>query len=81
MQDYLARRLLYEVPTVLATTALVFIAMRIMPGDILAAMLGEEGAGLLSAADTTLVQSAEEEALAESSQWRMYLLAVLAQGH
>jgi len=47
MHKYLARRLVYAVPTVLGTTALVFLIMRIMPGDILAAMLGEEGAGFL----------------------------------
>jgi peptide/nickel transport system permease protein len=40
---------------VLGTTALVFVAMRIMPGDMLAAMLGEEGAGLLSEADRQIM--------------------------
>ena len=55
MHKYLARRLLYAVPTVIGTTALVFVAMRIMPGDMLAAMLGEEGAGLLSEADRQIM--------------------------
>jgi peptide/nickel transport system permease protein len=57
MQNYLARRLLYAVPTVLCTIALVFIVMRIMPGDILAAMLGEEGAGFLSEADRQIMMA------------------------
>ena len=55
MHRYLSRRLIYAIPTVLGTTALVFVAMRIMPGDMLAAMLGEEGAGLLSEADRQIM--------------------------
>ena len=48
MHKYVARRLIYAVPTILGITVLIFVAMRIMPGDILASMLGEEGAGLLN---------------------------------
>ena len=48
MHKYVARRLIYAIPTILGITVLIFVAMRIMPGDILASMLGEEGAGLLN---------------------------------
>jgi peptide/nickel transport system permease protein len=45
MRKYLARRLLIAVPTLLGVTVLIFVAMRILPGDPLAAISGE-GAGM-----------------------------------
>ena len=44
MRKYLAQRLLIAVPTLFGVTLLIFIAMRVLPGDPLAAISGE-GAG------------------------------------
>jgi peptide/nickel transport system permease protein len=43
VRRYLAQRLLIAVPTVLGVTLLIFIAMRVLPGDPLAAISGEGG--------------------------------------
>ena len=43
MRKYLAQRLLIAVPTLFGVTLLIFIAMRILPGDPLAAVSGEGG--------------------------------------
>src|SRR3989442_4396607 len=43
MRKYLAQRLLIAVPTLLGVTLLIFIVMRVLPGDPLAAISGEGG--------------------------------------
>ncbi len=43
MRKYLAHRLLIAIPTLLGVTLLIFIAMRVLPGDPLAAISGEGG--------------------------------------
>jgi len=43
MRKYLAQRLLIAVPTLLGVTLLIFTAMRVLPGDPLAAISGEGG--------------------------------------
>jgi peptide/nickel transport system permease protein len=43
MRKYLAQRLLIAVPTLLGVTLLIFIAMRVLPGDPLASISGEGG--------------------------------------
>ncbi len=45
MQRYLLRRVVYSVPTIVGITILIFIAMRVIPGDPLA-MIGNEGQGI-----------------------------------
>ena len=45
MRKYLAQRLLIAVPTIFGVTVLIFIAMRVLPGDPLSAISGE-GAGM-----------------------------------
>ena len=45
MRKYLVQRLLIAIPTLLGVTLLIFIAMRVLPGDPLAAISGE-GAGM-----------------------------------
>src|SRR5262249_59245721 len=45
VRKYLAQRLLIAVPTLFGVTLLIFIAMRVLPGDPLAAISGE-GAGM-----------------------------------
>src|SRR5262245_64627359 len=44
MPKYLARRLLIAIPTLVGVTLVIFIAMRVLPGDPLA-MISGEGAG------------------------------------
>lgn len=51
MQRYFLRRLLYGLLTLLGVSVIIFIVMRILPGDPLVAMFGMEGFMKLSAAD------------------------------
>jgi peptide/nickel transport system permease protein len=44
VQRYLLNRLIYSIPTIIGITILIFIAMRVIPGDPLA-MIGSEGQG------------------------------------
>src|SRR6185295_4149226 len=44
MRTYLARRLLLVVPTLLGGSIIIFVAMRLLPGDPLVAIFGLEGA-------------------------------------
>ena len=43
MRKYLAQRLLIAVPTIFGVTLLIFVAMRVLPGDPLSAISGEGG--------------------------------------
>src|SRR5499426_1795058 len=43
MRKYLAQRLLIAIPTIVGVTLLIFIAMRVLPGDPLSAISGEGG--------------------------------------
>ena len=49
MRRYLARRLLLVIPTVLGVTMVIFVAMRLLPGDPLVAIFGLEGARRMTA--------------------------------
>ena len=51
MQKYLLKRLMYGVLTVFGVSVIIFIVMRILPGDPLVAMFGMEGFMKLSEAD------------------------------
>ena len=42
MQTYLLRRTLYTIPTLVAITVIVFLLIRVLPGDVLVAMYGAE---------------------------------------
>jgi peptide/nickel transport system permease protein len=59
MQAYIARRLLLTVPTIFGVTILIFLAMRVIPGDPLA-MIQAEGSG-------TRILSAEQLQTARAS--------------
>ncbi|MDP3062901.1 MAG: ABC transporter permease [Chloroflexota bacterium] len=48
MQAYVARRLLLMIPTIFGVTVLIFLAMRVLPGDPLAAIAGEGQVYVLS---------------------------------
>ena len=43
MQKYITGRVLLAIPALIAITIIIFLAMRIVPGDVLAVMFGEEG--------------------------------------
>ena len=51
MHKYIIRRLLYAIPTLFGITMLIFMAMRVLPGDVTAIMFGREGARRISDAD------------------------------
>ena len=59
MSRYILRRLVIAVPTVFGITVLIFLAMRVLPGDPLA-MMGSQG-------QTTRVLTAEELATVRAS--------------
>ncbi|MBI4234049.1 MAG: ABC transporter permease, partial [Chloroflexi bacterium] len=42
MQKYIARRLLLYVPSLLAASMVLFIVMRVLPGDVALTILGGE---------------------------------------
>lgn len=48
MQNYVVRRLLFVVPTILGVTLIVFLVMRLLPGDPTSVIFGEEGFRRLS---------------------------------
>ena len=49
MRTYLARRLLLVLPTLFGVSLIIFIAMRLLPGDPLVAIFGLEGARRMTA--------------------------------
>jgi peptide/nickel transport system permease protein len=51
MQKYLLRRMLYGAFTLFGVSVIIFMVMRILPGDPLVTMFGMEGFMKLSAAD------------------------------
>jgi peptide/nickel transport system permease protein len=55
VQKYLVRRLLYGLLTLFGVSVIIFVVMRILPGDPLVAMFGMEGFMKLSAADRTRI--------------------------
>ena len=46
MGQYIARRLIFAVPTILLVTVLVFAAVRLVPGDVVMVLLGEANVSL-----------------------------------
>ena len=48
---YIGRRLLYSLPGLIGITIIIFLALRILPGDPLAILYGEGGRENLTAAD------------------------------
>ncbi|MFC1935509.1 ABC transporter permease [Chloroflexota bacterium] len=56
MWKYIAGRLLLSIPTLIGVTIVIFVAMRILPGDPIAAMFGEEGGTLISDHDRAKIE-------------------------
>ena len=42
MSEYIARRLLLVVPTILGVTVIIFALMRFVPGDVVDVMIGSD---------------------------------------
>ena len=51
MSDYIVRRLMYALPTLLGITLLIFFILRVLPGDPLVILYGEGGASSMSHED------------------------------
>ena len=51
MSRYLMRRLFYSLPTLIGVTILIFLVMRILPGDPVSVVFGQEGFATMSEAD------------------------------
>ena len=56
MYQYVLRRLLYAIPTLLGITMLIFFVLRILPGDPLVILYGEGGVSSLSNADRATIR-------------------------
>ena len=51
MLKYIARRLLFALPAILAITVVIFLAIRVLPGDVTATIFGDEGMQRISEGD------------------------------
>jgi len=51
MNFYVLRRVLVSVPTIVGITILIFLVMRVLPGDPVSVVFGQESFNTLSAAD------------------------------
>src|SRR5438552_2071757 len=58
MRDYLARRAVYAVVTLLGVSLSIFVILRILPGDPLVAILGVEGHAQMKPADRVRIMAA-----------------------
>lgn len=58
MQRYVARRLLLAIPTLLGVTVIIFVVMRLLPGDPLVAVFGVEGLRRLTPEQRTSMEHA-----------------------
>lgn len=56
MFDYVVRRLLYALPTLLGITLLIFFILRVLPGDPLVILYGEGGASNMSHEDRAAIR-------------------------
>lgn len=57
MHTYILRRVLLAVPVIFAITVIIFLAMRVMPGDPLTVMFGQDGLNTLSDADRERIEA------------------------
>ena len=57
MRPYLARRLMLAIPTVLGVTIMIFLAMRVIPGDPLRSIIGEGQIYILSDEELAAVKA------------------------
>ena len=57
MFSYVLRRLLFAIPALFGVTVVIFLVMRIIPGDVLFVVFGEEGAGRVKEADRERIEA------------------------
>ena len=57
MQKYLLRRLIVSLPTLFGVSVIIFVVMRVLPGDPLVAMFGAEGFTRLSGSDRARIMA------------------------
>ena len=81
MRDYIIRRTLLFVPTVIGVTLLIFIVLRVLPGDPLRVVLGAEGSVAYILSDEELANARASLGL-DKPLYQQYLgwLADIAQG-
>src|SRR5919199_6151046 len=58
MNTYLLRRILVSIPTIVGITILIFLVMRVLPGDPVSVVFGQESFASLSAADQARFRAA-----------------------
>lgn len=69
MRAYIARRLLWAVPTLFGAVTLIFLVMNVLPGDVAMAMLGQEG----RVPDPAQLQALREELGLNRPLYQQYL--------
>lgn len=72
MHSYIARRIAYAVPTLLGVTIAIFLAMRVLPGDVVSIIAGAEGAKKLSQADRDALEKSlglKKPVLQQYGEW------------
>ena len=57
MRKYLVRRAAYAAGTLLGVSLIIFVVLRVLPGDPLVAILGAEGHARMSAADRVRIMA------------------------
>jgi peptide/nickel transport system permease protein len=61
MQKYIARRLLLFVPSLIAASMIIFLIMRVLPGDVALAILGQEAAEGGAGINITQIEGLREQ--------------------
>src|SRR5439155_6643023 len=74
MGQYLVRRLVLVVPTLLGVSILAFLFVRLMPGDVVASILGEYAAYAKDAADLRHKLGLDQPAPVQYGRWVGHLL-------
>jgi peptide/nickel transport system permease protein len=75
MGQYLFRRLLLAVPTLIGVSVLTFLFVRLMPGDVVASILGEYSAYAKDAADLRHKLGIDQPAPVQYARWVGHLLS------
>src|SRR5438477_6088807 len=72
MRTYLAKRLLLIVPTLLGVASLVFVIMRVIPGDVALLILGGDQAGAIDSAQLAAMHrqlGLDQPLIVQFGQW------------
>ncbi|MEW6142922.1 MAG: ABC transporter permease [Chloroflexota bacterium] len=77
MGGYIIRRLLWAIPTLWGAVTLLFLLMRVLPGDVAMVMLGSEGAAI----DPVQLNALREELGLNIPLWEQYAVWILDFSH